>query len=419
MRSAPRRDLVTSLRAHQGAVGALVVLAAALVTVLAMKSTNGIPLLPKYELQATLPKGAPNVRVGGEVRIAGQNAGVLTRVGRAPNGAQHVRLTLRQHPVGRDARLTLRLRAPVGQHYLALDRGNFTGDPAPSGATIAPGNVRFTDDLPTVVEDFSVRALGQAKRSIQLGGSGVLGRGAELNRSLDGLDQTVADTTSLLRAAAPGHELPDLVRGAATTATALQGRAPDDLGRLVTASGRLLATLGDPRVRLGATLDQLPRFEQRVAGVLPQVDPLLEQTTVLARRLRPGVAALHEALPAVNRLLTSAPTFRRSVPPLAAAARPALQALTPVLRRVGASAVLLGRALPPLQGFAAYLARFPREIESGLTSYYVPYLYRPDVGRARGYTAAPAMLVLTCAPGHDDDRQPGSVFTDRLQKPCR
>jgi ABC-type transporter Mla subunit MlaD len=407
----------SSLDGHRrlGAAVAAVVVALA---VIAVMSTNGPPLVPTYELTATLPADAPTLRAGSEVRIAGRHAGLVKAVEPLTAGRQRVRFTVRDHPVGRDARLTVRLRAPAGRHYLDLDRGD-PRRPLADGGAIAAGRVGVTEDLPTVVRDFDARALAQMRRAIGLVGGGVLGRGDDLGRGLEGLDTTLRDTAALARAATRGRALGALVRDAATTARALRGQHTGDLARLTTASASFFATLGAPSSHLAGTLRALPPAERSALRVLPQVDPLLNRAATLASRLRPGVVALREALPAVDRLLLSAPVLRSQSARLAGAARPALAALAPVLRRVGGSAWLLARGAPSLQTFAAYLARFPRELESGLASYYVPYLYRPNVGRAPGSTVATSMLILTCATGHNPDPQPGSVFTDKLERPCR
>jgi hypothetical protein len=280
--------------------------------------------------------------------------------------------------------------------------------------------VRFTEDLPTVFEDFSKRALKESQHAIGLAGNGFLGRGHDLNRALDGAGRTVSGSAALLRAMAPGDDLPGLTRAAADTATAFQGRTADGAAQFVAHSADLFTTLGDPRTQLGQLLDEVPPAETRVAAVLPRLDPVLVDTTRLAGRLRPGIAALRRSLPAVNRMLASGPTLGREVPRLSAAASPALRVLEPVVRTLGPSAVLLGRALRPLGDLAGYLARYPVELTSGIGTYYAAWIYRPKVGKAPGTPVAPSLLVLTCAkPSSDVDPAPGRYLNERLNKPCR
>jgi ABC-type transporter Mla subunit MlaD len=415
-----RGDVMTSwLRRHRTAVGAVTGLAAALIATVAALSTNGLPFLPTYELETTLPAGAPTLRAGVEARIAGTSAGVITKVTATPDGRQRVRFKLRTHPVGADASITIRVKSAAGGRYLDVDRGTLTGPTLASGARIPASRVRFTEDLPTVFEDFSKRALDESRHAIGLAGNGVLGRGQDLNSALDGAGRTVAGSAALLRAMAPRQDLPGLTRAAADTTTALQGRTPDGAARFVSRSADLFGALGDPRSRFGSLLEELPPTESSVAAVLPQVDPLLAGTTRLAGRLRPGIAALRRSLPAVNRLLASGPIVSREVPRLASTTRPALRALAPVLHALGPSAVLLARTMRPLGGLAAYLARYPTEITSGIGAYYAAWIYRPKVGKAPGAPVAPSMLILTCARAGDAEPPPGKYLSEHLDKPCR
>ena len=415
-----RRHAITEgMRNHKTAVGAVTGTVAALIAVVAGLSTNGLPFLPSYELETTLPAGAPTLRKGAEARIAGTSTGVITRVTPTRDGRQRVRFKLRTHPVGVDASITVRLKSAAGGRYLDVDRGTLDGPTLSSGDRIPSSRVRFTEDLPTVFEDFSKRALDESRHAIGLAGNGVLGRGRDLNRAFDGAGQTVSGSAALLRAMAPRQDLPALTRAAADTTTALQGRTASGAARVVVSSADLFGTLGNPRARFASLLRELPPAEQRVAAVLPQVDPLLADTTRLAGRLRPGIAALRRSLPAVNRLLAGGPILGREVPPLASSARPALRALAPVLRTLGPAAVLLERTVRPLGGLAAYLARYPTEITSGIGAYYAAWIYRPKVGRAPGAPVAPSLLVLTCSRAGDVDPPPGQYLNEHLDKPCR
>ena len=408
------------LRSHQTAIGALTAALALVVALIAGMSTNGLPFMPSYELQTTLPPDAPTLRTGVDVRIAGTSAGIVKSVTPTRDGRQRVRFQLRTHPVGSDASITVRLKSSAGGRYLDIDRGNLHRATLANGAVIPTSRVKFTEDLPTVFEDFSKHALKESQHAIGLSGNGVLGRGQELNRALDGAGQTVSGSAALLRAMAPGEDLPRLTSAAADMATAFQGRTPNGAANFVTHSADLFTTLGDPNTKLGELLDEMPPTESRVADVLPRLDPLLADTTRLAKRSRPTVAALRRSLPAVNRMLAGGPTLEREVPRLADATRPALRAAEPVLRTLGPSAVLISRLMGPLGGLAGYFARYPTELTSGIGTYYAAWIYRPKVGKAPGAPIAPSLLILTCSKAPPDvDPPPGKYLPEHLDKPCR
>ena len=416
---AGRLPLIDRLLSHQLACGLAVAIAGLAVATIALLSTHGPPWAAAYQLHAPLPAGAPLIRPGTDVRIAGLYAGSVTAVRRTTGERQALTMRLSSGPVGANARATIRLRSAAGQFYVALDRGDYAEHPLHSGGTLAASNVRALEDLPTVVADFGKRALRDQSSTLRLLGGGLLGNGDDLNRGADGLDATVRRTTGLLRAATPGDALPRLIHQGSVTLEALGGRRPGDAGRLTTASADVFSALGDERSQLDAFLRRLPSAEQRLQAVLPRLDPLLTHTAQLATALRPTVRALHAALPSVRRLLASRRELAGAVPPLVGAAVPALRALAPVLRRVGSSAVLLSSLVPSLGQLADFMRRYPKDIETGVMSYYAAYLYHAPVGKAAGYPAAPSMLIFTCASGLDRDPKPGAWLTDHLQSPCR
>jgi ABC-type transporter Mla subunit MlaD len=327
-------------------------------------------------------------------------------------------MNLRVSPIGNDARIAVRLQSTAGGYYLALSRGSYRTAPLRSGAVIPTARDSYTESLPTALRGFSRAALGDLRRSLALTGAGFYDRGLALNEALNGVDATVADTTAVLQAATPGEDLEALTRDGAVTAQALQGSGPDDAGRLTSAAAILFGTLADPASRLGPTIDELPGFERTAVGVLPQLDPLLTRATSLATALQPAVGALQRALPSLTGLLRSGPVLGSAVPPLVQAATPALKTLTPLLAGIAPDSILLTRDLPPIGHLASYVVQFPQEVLNGLGTYYYATLYHAEVGSAPGYAAAAVQLVLTCAPGYNPHPTPGSVYTDRLPKPC-
>lgn len=415
---ARRVSLTERLRRHQLATGAVIALVAAALAAVAFRSTNGIPFLPGYTVHTTLPAGTPSVVPGTDVRVAGLYAGTVTSVTTTADHRQLLQLSIRIHPIGRNARLTLRSKSPAGNSYLALQRGNYLQEPLATGGVIPSAADAYVESLPEVIAGFRRSALNDLGLSIRLAGAGVLGRGLDLNRALDGVGSTVGDTAALLRALTPGSDLTTLTRDAGVTVRALQGQGPDDAGRLATAAANLFGDLSDPGSRLGAAIDALPPFEHAALGSLPQLDPVLSGITRLAPRLRPAIGALARALPSLSALLRSGTILSETVPPLVRAGDPALRALAPALQALWPSAELLNEALPAVSTIVSYLAAFPQEIQDGLAAYYLVDLYHPAVGQGAGYPAAPIIPVLACAPGYNAHPTPGSVFTDHTDGSC-
>lgn len=414
---ARKQTFVDVLRRHQVALGAVILAVGFAAAAVAALSTNGVPFASGYRLEATLPPGAPHLTIGATVRVSGIYAGTVSDVSAADAGGQRIGLRLRVSPVGRQARLALRPASAAGGYYVSLTRADYRRAPLPSGASIPSSQVTYTEDLATLVNGLSHAALSDVRHSVRLSGGGLLDRGTGLNQAFLGLGTTLAESERLLRAASPGDDLTALVRDGGTTAAALGGEREDDAGQLLGAAADAVSELSAPKAHLGALVDALPPFERSALTTLPPARTLLVKTRRLAGALTPAVADLHRALPPLTEALRSGPILRTAVPPLVSAALPALRALAPVLAKIGPSAELLVRGLPPLGELAAYTSRFPREIELGSAAYYAVNKLHYDKGKGRGFPAVPLLLVLTCAPGYNPKPTPGSVITER--KPCR
>jgi len=398
--------------------GLLVLAVVVAIAVLATISTNGVPGTSGMTVGAELPPSAPALRAGVEVRIAGRAAGVVRGVRTRPDGGQAVELSLREGDVGRDARLAVRMRSPAGQQYLALDPGRASAADGP--VRIPRARVTVAEDLVTVIEGIDRRTLDRAAAAARLAGTAVAGRGAGLRPALRGLDRTLADTTTVLRALRSGDDVARLARTGGGTLDALAGRAArDDAGALVRDGATALDALGSDRADLDGLLAALPPAQRRLDAVGPRLNRFLVRATRTTRALTPTVGALRSALPATGRMLATTPALRRELAALRRTAVPALTTLAPALPRLGPVGDLLDRALPPLAGLAGYLSRYPREFEAGFTGYYVAALYQPPIGLGKGNPIAPAMTVLTCASRTNPDPRPGDFLQDRLGRPCR
>jgi ABC-type transporter Mla subunit MlaD len=321
-------------------------------------------------------------------------------------------------PVGRNVTVTVRLKSPAGQHYLAVDRGSFQKDPLPSGAEVPPSQVRRTDDLLDVVQGFDRAALANLATTTRFTGDGLAGRGTPLNTSLAGLDVTAHRLTGILNAATPGDDTTGFLRGANLTAQGFAGTQPTDPGRLTTAAAQTFGAFASQRQSIAAGLQAFRPTEDELLGTLPTADATLAATTVFARRFTPAADALRRALPDLASLLGEGEVLRNESARLAAAGVPPLSRLAGPIRAFAPSAMMIGLAIAPLGPLARYLAQFGPELESGFAAFYAANNYLNAAGRARNTPAAPAMFIFTCATGSNTDPRPGQLFRDHLAKPC-
>jgi ABC-type transporter Mla subunit MlaD len=415
-----RERTLQGLQRAPATVGIVVTALLAGLVYLALISTNGIPILPSYELHALLPRDAPAMSPGDQARVAGRVEGIITSV-EATSRGQSITFTLSSaaEPVGRGVRLTIRPASAAGGEYLAVDRGDYATDPLASGSTLPAGTVSQTESLLGVIGGFDHAALHELSSSTQLLGFGVAGRGAGLNAAFAGLGRTLQGAAAIVRASSPGNDLPRLTAAADRTAIGLAGLSPNDTGLFTHASASFFGDLAAVQASIGSTINRLRPAEDQLLVTLPVADPLLAQTVSLARRLTPAVRALRAALPSLNTLLARGAVLSVQTPPLVAAADPALRSLAEVLNALPAVAAMLGTASAPLGPLSAYMSQYGPELSSGFAGMYSGISMVGPFGLGKGKPVAPAMLIFSCANGVDPASPPGGrVWNDRSKVPC-
>jgi phospholipid/cholesterol/gamma-HCH transport system substrate-binding protein len=386
-------------------LGAIVLAAIAIAGYLSTVAIDGGgPLSHPYLVRAWLPAGAPLLKDGDEVRIAGRRAGQVRSVAPGPR----VTLGLDQAPVGRDARVAVRLRGLAGTVYVALDPGD-TRRPLPSGGELPRSAARATTALTDVVEAFDADTRLAVQRALRGYGLGLAGRGADLNATLAELPDTAARLAPLARALTPEPgALAGLTGGLDRVARGLTG-----LGALVPPARRTLDALAP--VDVDATLRALPGAEAAVAATLPGTDRLLDDARGAVRDLRPATAALRRALPALRGALRR-PGALAELARVGRAATPALLAAAPALRELRPGARLLAPLAAPLGTLSTYLSRYRREILLGPEGFTQWGRFHYREGQAHGARAVRFSMVFTCHHARDPYPAPGAA--EREEAPC-
>ncbi|WP_320670205.1 MlaD family protein [Patulibacter defluvii] len=401
-----RRDLL---------LGLLVVVAIGAVVYLSTVAIDGGPLSDPYELRIDVAGDAPLLKDGDDVRIAGQRAGTVRRVepARGPDGTPRARVTLAldEGPVGRGARATVRLRGIAGAVYVALEPGD-RSRPLPDGARLgtAPATVQLSD----VAAAFDARTRRALSGTLRQVGSGIAGRGPDLNRTLATLPATLDGLTPLARglAARPGA-LAGLLGAADAVLRSLD--ADGALAAIVPAARRTLEAIPDDG--LAATIGALPAVERQAARTLPPARALIDDVGGLAAELRPVTAATERALPSLLSALRRSDgigAFAR----LGRQATPVLARSGPVLGAARDPAALLDPLTAPLGPLSRYLAPYHDDIVDAVVGFdrWGDFAF-PD-GQASGARAVRFSMVLTCHFGRNPYPRPGEAST-KDRKSCR
>jgi ABC-type transporter Mla subunit MlaD len=313
----PRNPGFASLAGNPVLVGAVTVLATVVAVFLAYNANAGLPFTPVYQLDAVVPNGSGVIK-GNEVRIGGTRVGLMSsldpvvRKDGSVAARLHLRLLRSVKPLPVDSRLAIRPRSPLGLKYIEITVGT-SKKGLPDGADIplarkAPKPVEV-DDFQSM---FDPPTRDAARRNLDALGTGVAGRGSDLNSALGQLDALVTRLQPVMRNLLDARSrlprlFPALERAArevapvATTQAALVGALDTTFTALAGVTGPIQESIS-----LGpAALDAATK-------ALPAQQPLLRDSAELFRRLQPGFEEFGQASDHL------APALKHAQPSLAA-----------------------------------------------------------------------------------------------------
>lgn len=401
---------------HPLALGVLVLVVVGFLSYLSVIAINGIPFSDPYRVRAEVPAGAPLLKDGDEVRIAGQRAGTVRDVAIGRNGGALLSMDLDEGPIGRDATATVRLRGLAGATYTEIDPGD-VGHPLPEDGLIPPSRTGSGVELTDVVDAFDPSTAGALRRTLSTYGIGLLGRGADLNQVAGDLAPALTDAVPLLRAATPGDgELAGLLAGLRRTARGFATPGERDLAGLLGPAAATFGTLDARGADLQTSIDRLVPVSREARRTLPVADVLLAEASPTVRALTPTMDALARALPAVDGLLEQ----RRALPALsrlADRATPVLADAQPLLRELAPAAGSLAPLAEPLGSLSGYMARYAGDIFLAPDGFTRWGRFRYPDGQAPGARAVRFAPVFTCARARDPYPAPGAALDQ--EQPCR
>lgn len=387
-------------------LGLAVAALAAVATWLSITAIDGGPLETARTAEIALPAGAPVLKDGDDVRVAGVRVGQVRKVELTPQGTVAT-LTLGDQRLRTDAVARVQLRGLAGAVDVDVDPGTAAGELG-DGARIA----RTTDgtQVADVIAGFDADTRRALARTVSTFGSGLAGRGEALNDALEHLDPALRGVTPLLRALrrAPGV-LGDAIVQAERVAAAVPA---DDLEGLVAAAAPTFRTLGDRGDDLAATIDAAPGLEDRAAATLPAADALLDELRPTLAALDPGVRSLAGTLPdlaAVERRAGALDGLSR----VAGDAAPVLRDAAPIVETLYASSASLAAITGPVDDLVQYLLPYDTELVEAPAGFTRWGDFTYDEGQGKGHRAVRFSMVFTCAKARDPYPAAGAANAER------
>lgn len=323
------------------------------------RAPDAIPGRSYYNIKAKF-KNADNLTGHYQVRDGGKLVGQVLNP-RVENGEAVVDLQLdpSEKPLRSDTHIEVRPRSPVGVRYVDIKPGR-SGRPLPDGAVIPASQTSSTVQLDTVLSTFDPNTRANTQRFFRELGTGVAGRGDDLNEAIGGAPQmlsaaggspgaagTLQSSSGWLGAIANRKDgVRNLISGSGTLADA------SDPVRGAIANGfapeaKALGPFTQERGAVQSTLEKAPGTFTTLSTSLPQVNGLVDQVRGFARDIRPGLQAGPSSFGQTSALLRES--------------RPGLRALEKTL-------VLAGGAVNPTLDLLSTLRPALPQIDSTLTN---------------------------------------------------
>jgi ABC-type transporter Mla subunit MlaD len=286
-------------------VGAVTVLVTIIGVFLAYNANAGLPFLPTYDLTVKVPNAASLVN-GSEVRIGGSRVGAISDIDAVPTrgGGAQAELTLRLspdvEPLPVDTTFVVRPRSSIALKYLSVTPGD-SRQGFKSGAVVPVTRARpEAVELDEVLNIFDSRTRAGARASLEGFGDGFAGRGQSLNLAIEELVPLLRRLEPVARNLAdPGTGLGRLFRELGDAA-AEAGPVAEEQAQLFVGLDVTFTALADvARPFIQETISRSPPTFDVAIQQFPLQRPFLRNSAAFFRELRPGVAALPTAAPAL------------------------------------------------------------------------------------------------------------------------
>jgi ABC-type transporter Mla subunit MlaD len=285
------------------------------------RAPNSIPGRSYYTLYA-LMNNADNLEGHYEVRIGGELAGqVLNPQVYNHRARVEMQLSSAYRPLLSDTRVAIRLRSAFGIPYLEVIPGRH-GTPLPNGATIPASHASSLVELDQVLDTFDPNTRARTRQFLGELGTGLVGRGQDVNQTLAETPGFLAKLGSVAAAinARPGAT--GALISSTQGATAAFDPVRDTLANGFQPEAHALQPFASHGGRVEATLDQAPPTLAELQSGLPPVKSLVAQVQAFAAAATPTLSAAPAALDQTVALLHDAqPGLRNANATLHLAAR--------------------------------------------------------------------------------------------------
>jgi virulence factor Mce-like protein len=318
-------------------VGAVTVLVVLVAVFLAYNANQGLPFVPTRELKVDVANGAQLV-AGNDVREGGYRVGTVTDMKpiRLPNGQiggqATAKLDQANGSVPVDSTASVRPRSVLGLKFLDLELGKARKLIA-DGGTLPLSQTRVPVQFDDLNKMFNAPTRVAVQKDLRGFGDAFAARGSSLNDTIAVLPELLRHLEPVARYLSdPGTQLSRFLgalRGFFSTVSPVSGQnwmlfrdQATTFAAIARDPGRYEQTVRASPSTLEVSTDSL-RFQQ----------PFLVDLARVSNDLRPGTAALRDALPTLNGALVTGVRVLPRTPPMNAKLQRVLSSLESLARQ--------------------------------------------------------------------------------------
>jgi ABC-type transporter Mla subunit MlaD len=219
-----------------------------------------------------------------------------------PDGTSYAEVTLKLdkevEPLPADSTLLVRPRSPLGLKYLELTPGSASAG-LRAGATIPISQARpEVVEIDDVFNMFDDKARIGSRNSIDGLGTGLAGRGRDINTAIDELGPLLENLEPVARNLSdPRTRIARFFKALADTATEAAPVAEQQAQLFVSLDASFTALASIARPFLQESISEGPPTADVAIRDFPRQRPFIRNNAALLRELRPGVATLPHSAP--------------------------------------------------------------------------------------------------------------------------
>lgn len=293
------------------AIGLAGIGAVVLMFLVGYNAPNTIPGKQYLTVKAAFDN-ADNLTAHYQVRIAGRDVGQVLNP-RVENGKAVVDLQLKPDvaPLRSDTTLRVRPRSPIGVRFVELSPGS-TGRPLKDGELIPSTQTSASTELDTTLNTFDSKRRAKAQQLANGLGTGVMGRGEDIQRLLDDGPQGLRGLKEITE---PINDRSGAVRGfvrGADGASLAADPVRETIRRGFGDGADALQAFADAGDDLGSSLEEAPSSLAAARAGLSDAEPFLREIRALSRTALPALEPAPAGLRSTSRLIRESPAGLKS-----------------------------------------------------------------------------------------------------------